>query len=304
MAQVHERLHGLELDGERQGVAESAEGVREPVEQVRVLVVGGGADDAAVAGQDLHLDDRLVRHPVAQRSGLDAQPGDRPAEGDRLELRDHQRHQPVPQRRVAQVLVSGHAADPGGAGGPGRCPARDRRRRRPARPRPPRPPGPSGRCRGTGRGSRCAWPGGRESRAAARRRSRAAWPRRPRACRPSCGALHGLDHCQLTGHSWQFIPRPAVTSVFIIQVQLMGVQVVARILVPIGGIPPRSAPARRSTPRRWARIDAVLADWPDSMCSARCARRCGCAPKAARGQQALSKRARPGHRAIRLQAAG
>ena len=117
MAQVHEGLHGLELDGERQGVAERAEGVREAVEQIRVLVVGGGADDAAVAGQDLHLDDRLVRHPVAQRSGLDAQPGDRPAEGDRLELRDHQRHQPVPQRRVAQVLVGGHAADPGGAAG-------------------------------------------------------------------------------------------------------------------------------------------------------------------------------------------
>ena len=60
-----------------------------------MLVIVGGADDAAVAGQDLHLGDGLVRHAVAQRGGLDAEPGDRAAEGYRLELGHHERHQLV-----------------------------------------------------------------------------------------------------------------------------------------------------------------------------------------------------------------
>ena len=39
------------------------------------------------------------------------EPGDRTTEGDRLELRHDERHQPVRQGRVDQVLVRGHARD-------------------------------------------------------------------------------------------------------------------------------------------------------------------------------------------------
>ena len=153
------RLDRFELDREGQGVAEGAVGVREAAEQGGVLVVVGGADHAAVAGQDLHLGHGLVRHAVAQRSGLDAQPGDGAAEGDRLELGDDQRHEPVPERGVAQVLVGRHAADPRGPAvrvdpqyvvERGQTPGRAR------------PPGPAGSCdprlRGTGTGWTCAWP--------------------------------------------------------------------------------------------------------------------------------------------------
>ena len=72
VAQVHERLDRLELDGERQGVTKGPVGVRYSAEQVGVLVVRGGTQHAAVAVQDLHLDDRLVRKAVAQRGRLDA----------------------------------------------------------------------------------------------------------------------------------------------------------------------------------------------------------------------------------------
>ena len=114
--QVHERRHRLQLDRERQGVAQGAVGVRESAEQVRVLVVRGGRHHLAVAGQDLHGQDRLMRHAQAQRGGLDAQAGDRAAQGDRLQLGHHERHQAVRQRRVRQVLVGGHAAHHRGAG--------------------------------------------------------------------------------------------------------------------------------------------------------------------------------------------
>ena len=48
-------------------------------------------DDLAGAGEHVHLEHRLVRQAVAERRRLDAQPGDRAAEGDRLELRHDQR---------------------------------------------------------------------------------------------------------------------------------------------------------------------------------------------------------------------
>ncbi len=111
MAQVHERRRRLELDGEGERVAERPVGVGEaPVERV-MGVPGGGRDHAAVAGEDLHLGHRLVRHSAAQRAGLDAQAGDRAAERDRLQLRHDQRHQAVPQGGVGEVLVGRHAAD-------------------------------------------------------------------------------------------------------------------------------------------------------------------------------------------------
>ena len=114
--QLDVRLHRLELDPEPQGVAERAVGVREGAEEVGVLAVGRRDDDLAGAGEDVHLEDRLVGQPVAERRRLDAQPGDRAAEGDRLQLRHDEGHQAVGQGRVDQVLVGRHPLDVGGAG--------------------------------------------------------------------------------------------------------------------------------------------------------------------------------------------
>ena len=114
--QVHERRGRLEFDGERERVAERAVGVGEPPVEGGVLVPLGGGDHPAVAGEDLHLGHRLVRQAVAQRGGLDAQPGDRAAERDRLQLGHDQRHQAVLQGGVGQVLVGRHAADDRRAG--------------------------------------------------------------------------------------------------------------------------------------------------------------------------------------------
>ena len=54
--------------------------------------------------------------PLRKRRGLDAEPGDGPAERDRLQLRHHQRRQPVRERGGDEVLVRAH---PGHIGGPG-----------------------------------------------------------------------------------------------------------------------------------------------------------------------------------------
>jgi hypothetical protein len=103
------RRNRLQLDLQPQRVAEGAVGVGEAGEQVGVLAVGRGRDDLAVGGENVHLEHRLVRQPVPERGGLDAEPGHRSAERDRLQLRDHERHEPVRQRGVDQVLVGGHA---------------------------------------------------------------------------------------------------------------------------------------------------------------------------------------------------
>ena len=108
MAQPHEAVDPLQLDLEAQRVAERAVGVGEGPEQVGVLVVGAGHDDLTGPGEDLHLADRLVRQAVAEGRGLDPEPGDRPAEGDGLELRDDQRHRPDRQGRVDEPFVGGH----------------------------------------------------------------------------------------------------------------------------------------------------------------------------------------------------
>ena len=80
------------------------------------MLVGRRGEHLAGAGQDVHLQHRLVRQAVAKRRGLDAEPGDGPAERDRLQLRHHQRRQPVGQRGGDEVLVRAH---PGHIGGPG-----------------------------------------------------------------------------------------------------------------------------------------------------------------------------------------
>jgi hypothetical protein len=80
-----------------------------------VLVVRTRGDDLGRAGEHVHLDHRLVRAAVAVRRRLDAQPGHRAAERDRLELRDDERHEPMTQRRVDEVLVRRHPEHVGGA---------------------------------------------------------------------------------------------------------------------------------------------------------------------------------------------
>jgi len=54
------------LDRERKRVAERAVGIREAAVERVVLVARGSDDHPPVAGKDLHLDHRLVRHAVAQ----------------------------------------------------------------------------------------------------------------------------------------------------------------------------------------------------------------------------------------------
>src|SRR6185312_4716655 len=60
---------------------------------------------------------RFVGQAVAERGRLDPEAGHRPAQGDGAQLRHHQGHQPVRQRRVDQVLVRAHALHVGGPGG-------------------------------------------------------------------------------------------------------------------------------------------------------------------------------------------
>ena len=109
--------HRLHLDLQPQRVAEGAVGVRERGEEVGVLAVRRRGDDVAVGEQHVHRAHRLVRQAVPERRGLDAQPGDRAAERDRLELRDDERHDAAGQRGCGERLVGGHALDLGGAGG-------------------------------------------------------------------------------------------------------------------------------------------------------------------------------------------
>ena len=114
MRERDERLDRLELDAQAHRVAERSVRVGEGAEQVGVLG-GRGGDHLAGAGEDVHLQHRLVRQPVAERRRLDAEAGDRAAEGDGLQLRHDQRRQPEGQRRGDEVLVGAHAGDVGRA---------------------------------------------------------------------------------------------------------------------------------------------------------------------------------------------
>jgi hypothetical protein len=108
--------HRLQVDLHPKRVAQRTVGVGEAREQVGVFVVRPGHDHPAVPGQYLQLMDRLVRHPVAERRRLDTQSGDRPTQGDGLQLRYHQRHQAVAESRVDEPLVGHHALHVGGTG--------------------------------------------------------------------------------------------------------------------------------------------------------------------------------------------
>jgi len=103
-----ERLHGHGFHLDAQGVAERAVGVREAEEKIGMLVVGGAGDDAAVAEQDFDLEHAVVHQAVAMRGRLDADAGDRAAEGDGLQLRHHRRHHAVREAFRYQRLVGDH----------------------------------------------------------------------------------------------------------------------------------------------------------------------------------------------------
>jgi hypothetical protein len=112
---LHVVLHGLELDAQPGRIAEAAVGVREAAVEICVLALGAGGDHRSFAGQDVHLQHGLVRQPAAEGARLDAQPRHRAAQGDGLQLRHHERRQPVGQRRVNQVFVGAHARHVRGA---------------------------------------------------------------------------------------------------------------------------------------------------------------------------------------------
>ena len=113
VAQPDERPHRGQLDAQAQRVPERAVGVGQAGEEIGVV---DGREDLAGAGEDVGLDHRLVRQAVAERRRLDAEPDDRAAEGDGLELRDHERHQPVRERGGDEVLVGRHPGHVRGAG--------------------------------------------------------------------------------------------------------------------------------------------------------------------------------------------
>ena len=117
MAQADVGQHRLELDLQPQGVAEGAVGVGEAVVEVAVGVVGRAADSdhLPIAGEDVHLDHRLVRQAPSEAGTLDPEARDGSTQGDGLQLRHAQGHEAVGQRRLDEVLIGGHALHLGGA---------------------------------------------------------------------------------------------------------------------------------------------------------------------------------------------
>ena len=117
MAQAHVGQHRLELDLQPQGIAEGAVGVGEAVVEVAVGVVGRAADSdhLPIAGEDVHLDHRLVRQAPSEAGTLDPEARDGSTQGDGLQLRHAQGHEAVGQRRRHEVLVGRHALHLGGA---------------------------------------------------------------------------------------------------------------------------------------------------------------------------------------------
>ena len=115
LAQLHVGRHGLELDLQAHRVAQRTVGIGEEAEEIDVLLARAGKDFAG-AGQDIHLDDGLVRQAVAEARGFHAHAGHRAAQGDGLKLRNDERHEAVRQGGIDQVLVGAHALHIGGAG--------------------------------------------------------------------------------------------------------------------------------------------------------------------------------------------
>ena len=110
VAERDERLDRLQRDPQPERVAEGAVGVGEGAVELRVLL-GGGRHHLAGTGQDVQLQHRLVRHPVAEGRRLDPQAADGAAQGDGPQLRHHEGGQPVGQGDGDEVLVGAHPLD-------------------------------------------------------------------------------------------------------------------------------------------------------------------------------------------------
>ena len=110
--QGDERLDGFELDAQPDGIAQRSVGVGKRAVEVVVLMRRHG-ENLARAGQDVHLDNGLVRQPAAKGRRLDSEARDSAAQGDRLELWHYERCQAVGERRRDEVFVGAHAGDVG-----------------------------------------------------------------------------------------------------------------------------------------------------------------------------------------------
>ena len=85
------------------------------MEEVGVLVGRRRGHDSAVTGEDVELDDRLVRAAVAPGGALDAETRDRAAQSDGAQLGNAEWHEAVRKCGRDQVLVGGHSEDVGRA---------------------------------------------------------------------------------------------------------------------------------------------------------------------------------------------
>jgi hypothetical protein len=90
MTQRDKGLDGFQLDPQPHRVPERSVGVGKDAIQV-AMVLGCSSEHFAGPNQDVHLQHRLVGQSVAEGGGLDTETGDGSAEGDCLQLRNHQR---------------------------------------------------------------------------------------------------------------------------------------------------------------------------------------------------------------------
>ena len=90
----------------------------EAVEQVGVFVVGRAQHDPAVAGEDIHVENRFMDQAVAERACLDPHAGGGATEGDRFQLRYDHRHTALLQCRRGEDIIGDRAfrLDPTGCG--------------------------------------------------------------------------------------------------------------------------------------------------------------------------------------------
>lgn len=82
------RLAGDDTDGDAEHEGEGSVAPRDSVEEVGVLVVGGGPDDGAVGEAELELEAGLVEEALDVAGGLDAGAADQAAHGEVVHLGD------------------------------------------------------------------------------------------------------------------------------------------------------------------------------------------------------------------------
>jgi len=90
-----------------QDIAQRAVGVGQAEKQVRMFVIRGAGDDAAVAEQDVGLDQPVVHEAMTEAGGLDADADDGAGNGNMLEFGRH-RGQETLRQRVGNELFVGY----------------------------------------------------------------------------------------------------------------------------------------------------------------------------------------------------